>query len=165
MRAERRKLILITGIPGTGKTTYGKEFEKRFGYVHLDLENSSLLRELSSGPAEFIEALVKRRKDIVVTWGFLPDERQTSIVEQFKARGFKLVWFDGNRPAALKAFIRRDTVSENFFYLQMYRIEDSKVIQRIKPLKVNTFDQGGQFKGAARVLKEIEEAAPLLVET
>ena len=79
-------------------------------------------------------------------------------MNQFKAKGFKVVWFDGNRPAALKAFIERKTVSQAAFYLQMFNIEQSKVIQRMAPIIVNTFDKNGKFKDAATLLDEIIKA-------
>jgi hypothetical protein len=157
MSAGNRKLILITGIPGTGKSTYGEEFSKLFGFIHFDLENRETLGQLLSDPDKFIEGVVGQRGNIVVTWGFLPNDEQIGIVKQFKDRGFKLVWFDGNRPAALRAFIKRRTVPEELFYLQMFRIENSKAVQCIKPLLVNTFDQKEEFKDAATVLREIAE--------
>jgi hypothetical protein len=49
----------------------------------------------------------------VVTWGFVPDHQTSeSIVLQFRAAGFMLIWFDGNRPAALREFIKRGTALE-----------------------------------------------------
>jgi hypothetical protein len=92
-----------------------------------------------------------------VTWGFVPTHAQIEVVNQFGANGFRLVWFDGNRPAALREFIKRGTVPEELFYAQMWRIENSKVIRQIKPRIVDTFDENGKFKGQAAVLVEIEK--------
>jgi len=157
MSAQKRQLILITGIPGTGKSTYGQEFSRRFGFVHLDLEGQELLGQLLSDPGKFIDGLVDQTRNIVATWGFLPNEQQIQIAAQFKAKGFNLVWFDGDRPAAFRAFIKRGTVPEELFYLQMFRIENSKAIQRLKPLLINTFNQKGRFKDSKSVLREIEK--------
>ena len=94
----------------------------------------------------------------MVTWGFVPDNPPSvALVLQLKTAGFKLIWFDGNRPAALQAFIRRGTVSEMLFYLQMYRIETSKVIEIIKPMIVDPFDAQGQFKSTTQLLQEISQ--------
>jgi hypothetical protein len=81
----------------------------------------------------------------VVTWGFVPDRHQTGIVSQFRDQGFKLVWFDGNRPAALRVYIKRGS-PEELFYLQMWRIENSKVVQFLAPLIIKTIEENGEFK-------------------
>ncbi len=76
--------------------------------------------------------------------------------KHFKSSGFELVWFDGDRPTALREFIKRATVREELFYHQMLRIENSKVIRQIKPRMVNTFDKRGKFNDPKAVLREIE---------
>ena len=157
MPRRRRRLVLITGIPGTGKTGYGESFAKRFGFTHYNLEDDNTLSRLLSDPSKFVEEILEKTGDIVVTWGFFPDEQQTAIVKQFKSSGFKLIWFDGNRPAARSAFNKRGTVSEELFDAQVWRIENSKVLQIIEPLAVNTFDKNGKFRDPAAILDEIEK--------
>ena len=151
-------LFLITGIPGTGKTWYGDKFASEFGFVHCDLEDQPTRSRFASNPAEFISALVNQDANVLVTWGFLPDQTQTALVAQFRSSGFKLIWFDGNRPAALRGFQKRRTVSEELFYLQMYRIESTKVVERLKPTIINPFDDRGQFKPTKELLAEIRRA-------
>jgi hypothetical protein len=155
--APKRKLILITGIPGTGKTTYGNTFASQNGFAHYDLEVPDVFAQLLSDPERFIETLLQGERNVVVTWGFLPDENQVRLVKQFEVKGFQLVWFDGNRPAALRKFIRRGTVPEIFLYAQMYRIEESKVVQRIAPIVIDPFNENDEFKNATVILREIEE--------
>jgi hypothetical protein len=46
----KRDLLLITGIPGTGKTTYGDKFAKEFGFLHRDLEDPQTTIHLLHGP-------------------------------------------------------------------------------------------------------------------
>jgi hypothetical protein len=60
--------------------------------------------------------------------------------------GFKLLWFDGNRPAALREFLKRGDVPEICFYIQMCKIEHCRIVQQIKPSIVNPFDELGRFK-------------------
>ena len=154
MTTTERNLLLMTGIPGTGKTSYGNAFAQEFGFVHVDLETTAALSELAADPSGFIEGLIASDRQTVVTWGFLPNEAQTAIVNLFRAKGFQLIWLDGNRGAALRAFQHRNTVPEELFYLQMYRIEQSKVIDQIKPVIINPFHKSG-FKSPRRLLKEI----------
>jgi adenylate kinase family enzyme len=155
---QERDLFLITGIPGTGKTCYADKFAKQFGFLHCDLEDqqTQTLDHFNANPAQFIGALLNEKKDVVVTWGFGPDcERSISLVRQLRSAGFKWIWFDGNRPAALREFQKRATVPEIDFYVQMYRIEKSRIVERLKPTVINSFDDRGQFKPTKELLAEI----------
>jgi hypothetical protein len=84
--------------------------------MHCDLEDQSTLDRLAANPTQFIADIASQNRDTVVTWGFLPDQTQTALVLQFRSTGFKLIWFDGNRPAALREFQKRATVPEALFY-------------------------------------------------
>ena len=149
---------MITGIPGTGKTTYGELFASRFGFVHHDLENLETLNRLFSDPSKYIDNTLNEGEQIVLTWGFLPQE-QMGIVKQFQAKGFTLVWFDGNRPAALRVFNRRGTVPEYLFHMQIGRIDNSRVVQDLKPLVIDPFDDNEEFKDATLILEEIRKGS------
>src|SRR5688572_20076152 len=127
----QRELFSITGIPGTGKTTYGNSFARDFGFVHFDFENPEVLISFMTDQKRFIHDILKGNSSTVITWGFVPNGGQINAVKNLEASGFKLFWFDGNRPAALRAFQKRRTVSEEAFYRQMYQIENSKVIDKI----------------------------------
>jgi len=149
-------LLLITGIPGTGKTTYGDKFAKEFGFLHHDLEDQQTLTRLAANPSQFIGELLNQWKNVVVTWGFGPDdEPSVSLVLKFRSAGFKWIWFDGDRPAALREFQKRATVQEVDLYVQMHRIEKSRIVERLKPTVINSFDDRGQFKPTKELLAEI----------
>jgi len=140
--SQERDLLLITGIPGTGKTTYSDKFAREYGFLHHDFEDqrTQTLNRFNANPPQFIEELLSEKKSVVVTWGFGPDcERSVFLVQQLRNAGFKLVWFDGNRPAALREFQKRATVQEVAFYLQMYRIEKSGIVERLRPTVINSF--------------------------
>jgi len=154
--AEQYDLLLITGIPGTGKTTYGNKFAVEFGFLHRDLEDQETLNHLVADPPKFIRGLLRENRNVVVTWGFAPDDQASPyLVQLFREAGFQWIWFDGNRPAALREFQRRGTVSERDLYVQMHRIENSRVVERLKPIVINSFDEHGQFKPANELLEEI----------
>jgi Uncharacterized conserved protein (DUF2075) len=162
--AFERDLLLITGIPGTGKTCYGNKFAREFAFVHHDLEDqqTQTLSRFNADPAKFIEELLTQQNHVVVTWGFGPDcKRSESLVQGLRGAGFKWIWFDGNRPAALREFQKRATVQgraaaqEIDFYRQMYRIEESRIVERLKPIVINSFDDRGQFKPTKELLAEI----------
>lgn len=90
----------------------------------------------------------------MITWGFVPEEGQIGLVKYLENSSFKLVWLDGNRLAAFREYLKADRPEEPY-YLQMYRIETSKVIEILNPLIVNTFDDNGNFRELESIVKEI----------
>lgn len=151
-------LLLITGIPGTGKTCFGDKFASEFGFLYRNVEDSATAQHLSSDPEAFIEEITRLDRNVVVTWGFHPEDPVSlEIIRRLRNAGFKLIWFDGNRPAALRAFRKRGTVSEEAFVTQMQRIEKTKIVERLKPTIINPFDANSQFKSAKLILEEIRK--------
>lgn len=156
MPEQKRKLILIAGIPGTGKTYMGNFLAKHHGFKHFDVEAGDLHRRLWCDPSNTIDYFLEGAGDVVVTWGLAPDPYQTEIVDKFKKRGLKLVWFDGNRDAALREYIKRGSPVEDF-HAQMGRIEGFKEnLDSLKPIRIDSFDKNGKFKPPEVILEEIE---------
>ena len=67
MATAKRELLLICGIPATGKTTYAEKFAKQFGFVHYDLEEQGTLGRFGVNPTQFIAGIVSQDRDAVVT--------------------------------------------------------------------------------------------------
>lgn len=62
--SQERDLLLITGIPGTGKTTYSDKFAQAHGFLHHDLEDvqTQTLNRFNANPTQFIEELLNKGK-------------------------------------------------------------------------------------------------------
>ena len=156
------KLLLITGVPGTGKTTIGDHLAEEYGFIHLDVELldswSVELKDLflSNSWAEFIKRLKSYGKDIVMTWGFMPGVHDNAV-KDLQELGFKLIWFDGNREAARVAFLKRGTVDEPTLDIQMARVEKMN-IQSLNPTIINTFDENGKFQNKDKIVELLFEA-------
>ncbi len=146
------KHILISGIPGTGKTKIGEKLALNYGFIHIDFEDEANLKSYYQNIQAYTDSLLKREK-VVITWGFLPEEQAAHVLE-LKRRGFMLIWFDGNRPAAFREYMKRGTVDEIFFHIQMWRILSSNIIETIQPTLVNTFDADGNFRKKDDIIKE-----------
>lgn len=151
----KNNYLLITGIPGTGKTTFSNYLQSKYGYRHIDLESEILLRVLFTSPKAYIKELKKQSSKVVCSWGFIPENDQINIVLLFKGLGFRLLWFDGDRIAARNAFVGRGTVPVDLLDLQMKRINNSNVIEKIKPDIINPFSKDKKFKTLKVIAKEI----------
>ena len=147
-------IILIAGIPGSGKSSYAAWLQEHKGFLHIDLDEdegglleSAELKSFRDAAFEIgsakplVESLSKLSKPIVVDWGF--PARYLGVVSAFKSAGMQLWWFDGDRMAARQAFLRRGTVpvealdaqmasiDESWFEIQ--RVFDSQVIETVSP--------------------------------
>lgn len=134
--------LLITGIPGTGKTSIGKYLQDEKGYEHFDIE-ATFKKYGKEGMPMLREFLNKRADNKVMTWGFIPTEHDNQVKE-FQNLGYEMIWFDGDRDSARREFLKRGTVSEDLFDLQLSKIA-SMDLNKFTPIKINTFDKNGEF--------------------
>jgi len=138
----KQRLLLLTGIPGTGKSEMGRFLEREHGFVHVDVE--AFLEAPPPKTHADILRLAERQKatekDVVITWGFMPGQDEAAI-SSLQQLGFQLVWFDGDREAALNAFKRRGFPPIQLFHAQMRRIEKLD-LDAFKPHCVNPFKEG-----------------------
>ncbi len=109
------QLLLICGMPATGKTTFGDWLRDEHGYFHLDLESRDCLASNGLPPLwpERIWNLDKSRltdvfaylrslhRGTVMTWAFHTD--LIPLVADLVRHGCQPWWFEGDRLAARKA--------------------------------------------------------------
>ena len=131
--------ILITGVPGSCKTTTGEFLATNCGFLHVDLETSSHLR--GEQLVQFLHELDQRHRNIVVTWGFVPGVHDDDIAH-IRALNYRLYWFDGDREASKRLYLERDEQLTDEYIEQMHRIEAMRV-RKLKAVKVNPFDAEG----------------------
>jgi hypothetical protein len=152
------RFLLLTGVPGTGKTTLGNYLRESQRFRHLDFEDMQTLgRYLGDGLdglSRRVEKLRQGRRDVVITWGFLPDPQLPYVLE-LRRLGFDWVWLDGDRDAARRVFLERGTVSEELLDAQLTRISTLD-FDALAPTTVNPFDDTGNF----RPLEEIAADLP-----
>jgi hypothetical protein len=131
-------LILLSGIPATGKSTFGRWLASDRGFAHVDVENGGL------GPVglasawgavcqlpppdvrPFITAVRALRRPVALDWGFPP--ACLPIVRALHDQGLTAWWFDGDRQAARAAFVRRATVPVDALDRQMGFIEADQAL-------------------------------------
>src|SRR5438270_1286276 len=97
--------LLISGIPCSGKSTFGGWLAAAKKFVHIDMEKSGLDEQDLRATWEpfwqgrdrtgFLEALEKLSASTVLDWGFPP--ALLGVVSSLKAGGVDVWWFDGGR--------------------------------------------------------------------
>jgi hypothetical protein len=155
MAGRNRKLILIGGFPGTGKTTFGGFLQRERGFVHLDGEKPDQFERIKDNPADALNEILEAGHDIVLTWGFTPGG-QSDRVRTFMRHGFRVVWFDGNPEFARRAFLGKGGIEE-CFKVQMARIQGPQFAESFDPITINPFDESGEFRPPGVILEEIEK--------
>lgn len=165
-------ILLVCGVPGTGKSTFSSWLAREKAFLHLDvdapgaLEQAGLLgpwREMllaTGSHRPFLEALHDRACPVVLDWGFPPECLYR--VRQLQNDGVILWWFDGDRPAALRQFLKRGTVPEELFYVQMEKIQRFKVLDKLKPHVVRSFREDGTIYSPEEIWLQHAQSARML---
>lgn len=152
------KLLLLTGIPGTGKTTLADHLVSHHGFVHFDRERFEhwpwLVRVLwDRAMVLFCLYAICCSHRVVISWGFLPGKDEP-VIKKLQALGFTLFWFDGDRQAARKAFVKRRTVPLRAWVAQLKRINGFD-LQHFEPVMINPFGPKGSFRSKKTLVAEL----------
>lgn len=153
--------IVISGIPGTGKTTLANYLAEHHGYYHLDMEAKAFLgrQRIKHDPEELFTELSNHPK-VVVSWGFGPFEDRRDI-ERFIASGYRVAWLDGDRVAAFRNFMSREQSSPNAevmeyqYYGQMQLIMATNIVAQLEAIIIDPFDTQGNFRAEAEIAQEL----------
>jgi hypothetical protein len=109
-------LILLSGRPGSGKTSYGSWLAEQRGFVHIDTD----FRWTEWGPLICVEnldqAVMTRNRtralgpDVIIEWGFRP--ALLRCVRLLRSAGFDSWWLDGDEAGSRHGFMTREGDSE-----------------------------------------------------
>ena len=122
--------LLISGIPASGKTSFGDWLRDSRGYLHVDLDLADCLKITGLPPfwsekeriadldtsrlREFVRHLKTLGKPAVLTWGFNTD--LIDFVRELTGFGVTAWWFEADRLAARTRYASRNTVLRNGVY-------------------------------------------------
>lgn len=127
---EAHEFLLISGIPGSGKTSFCRWLDVVQGYRHVEVdteEDKALHSALVLGDRLRLAQVVSkmRNEDIptVIDWN-LPPSRLKSA-QRLRDMGASIWWFDGDRATAAGIVVQRGNLSLPAFERQMLEIDES----------------------------------------
>jgi hypothetical protein len=163
-------LLLIAGIPASGKTHFSEWLESEKGFLYLDVDKDPSMRSAgleaewqyclqSKYASRFASALRQRPQPIVLEWGF--PVHYLSTIEALKREDFSIWWFNANHALARREFIQRGTVSLQAFEIQMQGIVSNwESIEAIfVPNIITTLDAKGKRLAVKQIYRRITESA------
>ena len=148
--------ILLSGVPATGKSTFGNWLSVHHGFLHVDVEHAgsdpvgvrrAWITALSAAdPEPLVKALITTSRPVVIDWGYLPGF--LPFVRSLHDAGLTAWWFDGDVAAARSRFVERGTGSVSDFDQQMARIEAARplISEFYADRIVRTLDASGRFE-------------------
>jgi hypothetical protein len=164
------EILLLSGVPATGKSTFGRWLQQERGFLHWDLEKQAVLitgRQLEWSPLletrpgirYFVRELGRMRPRVALDWGFPPE--RLGIISALQEEGVHTWWFDGDRTAALESFRRRGTVPLAAWHIQVSKIEDHwhRIEETYGPRMIRTLDANGRYADPEELSRRILDGA------
>jgi hypothetical protein len=152
------RLLLVTGIPATGKTTVATELQKTHGFKHLDFESVTLWACMRNGvdlDLSAVNRLKREGRNVIISWGFVPDTQLQAILA-LRALGFRWTWFDGDCDAALSHYLALGR-SRSDWDRQLAKIQ-SHIDPRLMELgatTITTFTESGERRPLDEVVADV----------
>jgi hypothetical protein len=146
-----KSLILLSGVPATGKSNFGRYLAREHGFAHYDLEchprcwpHPDLKAAWDASPQAFVKQLMQLHKRVALDWGFpvhcLP------VVNELQAQGVRLIWFDGDRSRARTIFQERGGLALSDFDAQVAAIAAAGYPKSLNCVVVMALSAQGTFK-------------------
>jgi hypothetical protein len=167
-----KRLTMISGYAGCGKTTFGKwlQTEKHFFYFDMDtprpndIDNFQLQLEWNaffdgSDRNGFVSKLLERSDNVVIDWNYPPNETCIALVLELRRLGCEMWWFDGDRAAARKSYLGRGyNVCEAAYERQVARTDAAwpKIEPIVRDKIILTINANGDYLTPAQIWKRFD---------
>jgi hypothetical protein len=126
------RVLILWGVPGTGKSTFAKHLVQHHGYVHIDTDvggageskAAKAWRALLNGqdtPENFVKVASYNPEPVVTEYGMSANERGIARLRRLRDAGAEPWWFDGDRAAAFKAWQDENKKARPNFVDPMWR--------------------------------------------
>jgi hypothetical protein len=155
----KHDIILLSGIPATGKSTFARYLVQKHSFAHYDLEcyprgwpHPELKEKWDTDRKAFVAQVLKHHDRIALDWGF--PVRCLSWVKELLALGVRLIWFDGDVARARQEFVKRGGIDVINFDAQVAAIENAGYPDSLNCVVVPALSRSDGFLNP----REIEKA-------
>jgi len=123
-------VILLAGIPATGKSTFARHLVREHGFAHYDLEcnpRSWPIPELKEvwdvDRTAFATRIRQAHARVVLDWGF--PVSCLHWVQKLREQNVRLIWFDGHIDRAREIFVQRGGIDVTCFDKQVAELQQA----------------------------------------
>lgn len=169
---QKHKIILLCGMPASGKSTFGKYLQDKHGYTYISMEDNvwpdkkmqSLWNDVFEPKSQyrkvemFIRYLQEYYENVVLDWGF--PMTQIRLVQLLKRHGCEIIWFSCSVPIARERYIKRkDGRLISDFDTQIKNIEENNdvLIKELDPKVIDVLNKDKTEKTIKQIYSEHEK--------
>jgi hypothetical protein len=129
------RILFLAGIPGSGKSTFGRWLQSAHGVLHIDAERDNKLVSLglkgawdqgfvTGSFAEFTQAVHRLGAPVILDWGFPVGCLNAAIA--IRSAGFSSWWFEADLQLARREFLMRGDARAQSFDSQVLEINRNR---------------------------------------
>jgi hypothetical protein len=153
-------VILLSGIPATGKSEFARHLAREYRFAHYDLEcyprgwpNPKLKQTWDKDRRAFVSELREHHGRVALDWGF--PARCLPLVLELQESGVNLVWFDGDIARARERFVERGGIAVERFDDQAADIRVANFPASLRCVVVARLSSTGVFLDDPQVTRMI----------
>lgn len=157
---KKHTIIILCGMPASGKSTFGKYLQEKHGYTYIPMEDDvwpdnklrSLWNDVFDSKRQynkvetFVRYLYDNYENVVLDWGF--PIAHIRIVELLKRQWCEIIWFNCSTAIARERFVKRGKNSVTYFDTQIKTIKENIDILRknLNPKAINVLKKDNANK-------------------
>jgi hypothetical protein len=143
-RRNRRRLLPLTGLPGTGKTYIAEYLSRHHGFIHWDVEVRGRIPSVQD-----VAEWVRQDADVVVSWGFMPGASDHQM-RYPQGLGLKMAWLGGSIDVARRHWMDREAQRETPIPEDALRAQQDRIgrmnLSSFGAVTIDPFTSDGAFK-------------------
>jgi hypothetical protein len=160
MKVPKKSILLLSGIPAAGKSSFGRYLARDHGFAHYDLEchprgwpHPELKDVWDLSRPNFVVKLKALHPRTALDWGF-PPHAVSRVHELLDAR-VRLVWFAANIAQARRLFEERGGIDIADFDIQIRAIQDADYPNTLRCVTVQGLTLAGKLRDPSEILHEV----------